>query len=201
MKSLTTFFTQRLMNKLVGGFLIVSLVPVILVGTLSYRSGRTALIEKTFEELQAVGNSRVSDINHLIQLRHEQAKELAGTYLVRQLESNGVNDPEDFNKIQSHIESIHQEMQLQPRSGYETIDKVTAVAIIGVWDMEGIIVANTNTDLIGKQMPAEFLQGVKTRGAFFGGFENDPLTGENFLIILQAIRDYEDDGFAGRTWR
>ena len=88
-------------------------------------------------------------------------------------------------------------MKLEGQEGQEDIDKPTAIDIIGIWNTSGLIVANTNKELIGKKMPDHYLQDVKTKGSHFGGFENDPLTGENFLIFLQSIRDFEDNQFAG----
>ncbi|MFQ5713563.1 MAG: HAMP domain-containing protein [Candidatus Scalinduaceae bacterium] len=194
---MTNFITRSLRTKLIVLFLVVSIVPVGIVGYISYDSARANLKKQAFASLEAVTNSRVSDITHLIQLRQEQAKELAGTFLPRQLESSGVNDPEDIAKIQANIESILEEMKMQPKSGYGDIDKATAIEIIGIWDTKGTIVANTNKELVGKKMPDHYLQGVKSKGTFFGGFNTDPLTGEEFLIFLQAIRDYEDAKFAG----
>ena len=184
--------------KLISLFLLLSIVPLSIVGYMAYSEGSKSLFEAQLDSLEYIGDSRELNINQLVQLRMEQAKELAGTFLPRQLESSGINDPEDIARIQTHIESIYEEMQLSTQqSGYEEIDRVTDIAIIGVWDKNGIIVANTNKALIGKKMPDKFLLGVKSKGSYFGGFENDPLTGKNFLIILQAIRDWEDNEFAG----
>jgi len=184
--------------KLVALFLILGIVPLSIVGFMAYQNGSNSLFEAELHALEYIGDSRELNINQLVQMRMEQAKELAGTFLPRQLESTGVNDPEDIARIQTHIESIYEEMNLAThKSGYEEIDRVTDIAIIGVWDRNGVIVANTNKALIGKQMPDKYLQGVKSKGSYFGGFENDPLTGKNFLIILQAVRDWEDGEFAG----
>ncbi len=182
----------KLSAKLLVTFLAVGVIPASVIGLLALNKSSNGLKKQALASLQAVGNSRVSDITHLIQLRHEQAKELAETLAVRQMDSSGVNSQETIDEIQLHIESVLAEMKLQARSGYENIDKQRAIASIGVWDTEGTIVANTNKDIIGNKMSGKFLQGARTKGSYFGGFEKDPLTGENFLIILQAIRDYED---------
>ncbi|MGR3303465.1 MAG: ATP-binding protein [Candidatus Scalindua sp.] len=191
------FIARSLRTKLTALFLVISIVPMCIVGYISYDNARASLEKQSFASLEAIVNSCVSDITHLIQLRLEQAKVLAGTFLPRQLESSGVNDPEVIAKIQTHIESILEEMKMQPKSGYGDIDKATAIEIIGIWDTKGTIVANTNKELVGKTMPDHYLQGVKSKGTFFAGFQRDPLTGEEFLIFLRAIRDYEDAKFAG----
>ncbi len=194
---MTNFITKSLKNKLVCLFLLVSIIPLSIIGYVSYRYARITLEKHALASLEAIVNSRVSDITHLIQLRQEQVKELAGGFSPRQLKSSGVNNPEDIAKIQIHIESVLQEMKLPPNGDNGDIDKATAIEIIGIWDTEGTIVANTNRELIGKKMPNHYLQGVKSKGTFLGGFQIDPLTGKNFLIFLQALRDYEDEKFAG----
>lgn len=188
---------KKTKTKLIVMFLLISIIPISIIGYLSCMSGRIALKKQALASLEAVVDSRINDITHLVQLRLEQAKELAGTFLIRQLKSNGINDSEDTNKIQVHIDSILEEMKLESKAGYGDIDRETAIDIIGIWDINGKIVANTNKDLVGKQMPASYLQGVKSRGTFFGGFVKDPLTGVNFLVFIQAIRDFEDGKFAG----
>ena len=184
-------------TKLITLFLLVSLTPLLLVGYISFYNAKEALLEQQTASLQAITESRESDILHLILLREEQAKELAGTYLVRQLDPQGRNNATTVAQIQDHITSILEEMQLPPRSGYKDIDKVTAIQIIGVWDINGKIVANTQQDLVGQQMPQHFLTNVKEKGTYFGGFEQDPLTGENFLMIIKEIRNWRTNEFAG----
>jgi len=188
---------MKLTHKLLIIFLGISLIPLIIFSIVNYNEFETSIISDQKTTLESIIQSQESDINHLIQLRQEQAKMIAGTFLVRQLDSSGMNDDEILERLQIHIKSIHEEISLFPTSNYDTIDKRSAINIIGVWDTEGIIVANTQKTLIGEKMPDEFLEEVKKSGTYFAGFQADPLTGKNFLIFLEIIRDFEDERFAG----
>lgn len=188
---------MKLNRKLLMIFLGISLVPLTVFSILNYTEFHDSIISDKKTTLESIIQSQKSDINHLIQLRQEQAKMIAGTFLPRQLDSSGVNSAETLEQLQVHIKSIHEELSLFPTSNYDTIDKRSAISIIGIWDTEGVIVANTQKVLIGNKMPDEYLEAVKKSGTYFAGFQSDPLTGKDFLIFLEIIRDWEDERFAG----
>jgi signal transduction histidine kinase len=183
--------------KLITIFLCISIIPMIFLMILSFSEFSDNLVKEQQNKVESIINAEESDINHLIILRQEQAKMIAGTFLPRQLDSSGVNDPKTIENIQTHIDSIYEEITLAPTSNYDVIDTRSAIDIIGIWDKDGTIVANTQRDLIGKKMPDIFLEQVRKSGTYFAGFQNDPLTDRNFLIFLESIRDWEDGEFAG----
>jgi len=178
-------------------FIVISIIPLAISGVIVFQESQKAIQEEVFKTLKSTADSRKNDIDHLILLRQEDAKIISGTFLPKQLDPNGVNDPETIEKIQSHIDSIYSEITQLSKSGYDIIDKKTAIDIIGVWDSKGIIIANTNRELIGKKMPENFLEEVKQRGTYFAGFQKDPITKNNYLIILEEITNWDNGKFAG----
>ncbi|MEQ9286061.1 MAG: response regulator [Cyclobacteriaceae bacterium] len=188
---------MQIKHKLILLFSVISFLPLMIIGFISFNNGKTAIENLALNGLQAVIKSRKSEISRYLQLRQEMCRELAGNYQIRQLKSHGENDPEIVSRIQREIESIYQEVQLRHSQNPSALSSVNDVTIIGIWDRNGAIIANTNRDLLGKSMPENYLQQVKENGSYFGGYQRDPLTNESFLIFLQQIRNYEDESFAG----
>ncbi len=188
----------RLRVKLVLLLLLISVIPLLAISISNYFYAKSELEKTTIENLRAVNNSRAAYINHSIQLRQEQAKAFAGAYLPRQLSESGYNDPALIKGIQEDIESTFRDLNQEPTSPYQDIDKKTDIAIISIWDVLGNIVASTNKELINRKMPIDFLQKVFDRkGTYFAGFQKDPLTGKNLLIILEEIRNWKTNRLVG----
>lgn len=188
---------MKINKKLSLMFLGISIIPLMVFGGYSFEKFSESLIDDRIDAYEAILISEKNDIDHRIQLRLEEAKIIAGNYLPKQLSSDGINDPQIIQDIQNHIDSIYKEMNLQKNSGYSVIDAESSIEIIGIWDIDGKIVANTQRDLIGKSMPPHYIENVKERGLYFGGLERDPLTDENYLVFLSSIRNWETDEFSG----
>jgi len=177
--------------------IFISIVPLGIISTFNYYYSKSQLEKSTVGNMRAINDSRVAHINDLVQLRQEQAKILAGTYVCRQLRAEGANSPEIVSAIQYHIESIYGELQTHPRSEYHDIDRKSAIENISVWDIHGNIIANTNRALIGNKMPFKFLYILHDKGAYFKGFEKDLLTGKKFLTVLEGVRNWDSGEYAG----
>ncbi|MCK5213748.1 MAG: HAMP domain-containing protein [Candidatus Omnitrophica bacterium] len=176
---------------------VISIIPLLIISLFIFFTSQARIEKNTIDSLHAINNSRAKHINHLIQLRQEQAKLLSGTYIARQLNPEGLNRPETGVALQKHIESVYNELKARPRSEYEYIDLQSAIENISVWDILGNIVADTNKRLVGKKMPFKFLQILYDKGAYFKGFEIDALTGEKFLTVLEGVRNWQDEKYAG----
>jgi len=184
-------------QKLVIIFLMISVLPLVAISTFVYHYTKSELQQKTIAALQAVTDSRAAHINHSIQLRQEQAKGLAGAFLLRQLNETGINDPVVIEGIRNDIDATFDDLISLPTSDYQDIDKKSDIKMIGVWDVLGHIIANTNRQLIGQKIPLEYLQNVYKHGTYFVGFQRDPLTGQNFLINLEQIRNWKSGLIVG----
>ncbi|MFA5262146.1 MAG: ATP-binding protein [Candidatus Omnitrophota bacterium] len=187
----------KLVHKVVIILLVIALFPLFIIGITYYHLTKAELEQKTIAALQAVTDSRAAHINHSIKLRQEQAKEFAGAFLPRQLKETGFHDPSLIQGIQDDISSTFSFLNLTPSGRYQDIDQKTDIQTIGVWDVHGNIIACTNRDLIGQKMPIEYIQNVYQYGTYFAGLEKDPLTGENMLILLEEIRNWQSGNIVG----
>ncbi len=191
------FKDLKLGQKLIVLLWIISVIPLLAVSIANYSYGKAQLEQKTIDALQAVTSSRASHINHSIQLRQEQAKEFAGAYLPRQLQETGSNDPEVIQEIQDDIMSTFQDLNREPSTYYKNIDQRTDIEIVSVWDVHGNIIASTDPTLIGRKMPIDYIRYVYERGTYFVGFERNPLTNQNLIIILEEIRNAQSNEIVG----
>jgi len=191
------FQNLKLGSKFFITLVLISITPLAIITFFNYFHIRNQLKQSTISNLRAINDSRSEHINHLVQLRQEQAKELAGTYAIRQLNPQGSNSPRIIDLVQKSVESVFQEIKKTPRSDYRYIDRGSAIENISVWDIHGQIIANTNRKLIGNRMPFKFLTILYEKGAYFKGFERDELTGEKFLTILEGVRNWETGDYSG----
>ncbi len=187
----------KLRPKFLLALVFISIVPLTIISLFNYYYTKSQIKESTVGHLRAINDSRVAHINQTIRLRQEQAKELAGTYVIRQLGPQGANTPRIVDLIQSDIESVYYEIKKTPRSDYRDIDLSSTIENISVWDIHGNIIANTNRSLIGKKMPFKFLHILYEKGAYFMGFDRDSLTGEKFLTILEGVRNWKSGEYSG----
>ncbi len=175
----------------------ISIIPLVFISLFNYFHTKVELKESTVANLRVINDSRVAHINQFIQLRQEQAKELAGTYVIRQIDPQGANTPRTVQTLQNDIESIYSEIKKTPRSDYQDIDVSSSISNISVWDIHGNIIANTNRLLIGRKMPFKFLNILYSKGTYFLGFEKDSLTNEKFLTILEGVRNWQTGEYSG----
>ncbi|MCX5665655.1 MAG: methyl-accepting chemotaxis protein [Candidatus Omnitrophica bacterium] len=73
----------NLRTKLITLFLVLSLVPIILIGALSYNSGKTTITKLTINSLDAVAESREKHIETLLGLRLQQGEIFAAKRIVK----------------------------------------------------------------------------------------------------------------------
>ena len=187
----------RLRPKFFLSLVLISIIPLVVISLFNYFYTKSELRESTVAHLRALNDSRVAHINQFIRLRQEQAKELAGTYVIRQIDPQGANSPRTVQTVQSDIESVYSEIKRTPRSDYRDIDLASSIDNISVWDIHGNIIANTNRSLIGRKMPFKFLHILYSKGTYFMGFEKDPLTNEQFLTILEGVRNWQTGEYSG----
>ncbi len=190
---------MKIKSKLILLFVALAIVPLIIIGTLSYFNAKQAMMEQQLESLEAMVHLRILDIERMTQLRFEQTRQMAGSYLIRQLDPHGNNNPEVIQDMQLLVESVYFTLkEADAGNSFENNFQVqTSIDIIGVWDVNGTIVANTESSLIGKRMPEHFIERLKGNEAPFSGYLFDPLTGRDYLMFFTPVRNLVTDQFAG----
>lgn len=184
--------TGRIALWLVGG----ALVAIIIVGYLAYTQGNKALVNGQVQSMVLTADAKELNIKQEAQLRFEMAKLIAST--IEDLSSNGINSPEVIQDVQEKIEHAMREMSVvSEKNQYEDINNPSDLLYIEVWDANGVIVADTQQELIGQTAPEVQFNEVKKSGTYFGGFEVNALSGKQQLVFLQEVRSEADDRFAG----
>lgn len=191
------FKNLKLGYKFFISLMMISIIPLAILSFFEYYYTKAELKKSTIGNLRAINDSRADHINHLIQLRQEQAKELAGTFISRQLQAGGINQPDVIQVIQAQIDSIFHELKSTPSSNYRNTDKPSDIENVSIWDVHGNVIADTNSDMIGQKMPFEVLQILYERGGYFGGFQHDPFTGKNYISLLEEIHSLDSREYAG----
>lgn len=190
---------MKIIYRLFLFFLILSTVAILVTGGLSYYSAHEALREQTISGLRSTLNSRISHIKNKVILRQEEGAIIAGTYLARQLRSDGNNDPQDIARLQQHLDYIIGNLRHSDLRADENTDVVSSLEYVGIRDVEGKVIANTNHQMIGVKpyMPPSFYTRINKEGFVFDGYAYDSLTGRHFLMVYSVIHDHRDGKFAG----
>lgn len=181
----------------VGGWLVlVVIVTLSIVGYLAYKQGSNALVAQQLVSLEQLADAKEGNILQTAQLHFELVKMVAST--LEDLRADGNNSPEVVALAQDRVEHALREISSRSqKSTYEEVDKTSDVLSIGVWDINGNVIADTNNDLVGTQAMPNHFAGVMTRGTYFGGFEVDPATGQHILVFGHNIVSEVDGKVSG----
>ncbi|MDH5597539.1 MAG: GAF domain-containing protein, partial [Cyclobacteriaceae bacterium] len=189
---------MKIKTKLVLLFTMITVSSLLVTGIISFNNAKKALEDAAYNSLELVNNAYISNITHIIQLRHEQTKEIAGTYLVRHLNPSGPTPDSVISKIQEHIISILEELKVAKTiEVHDELHRATDIEEIDIIDKNGTILSSTNEAVIGKKIPERFIYIVKKEGSWFGGYNYDPETGEMFLNFYQGVLSYKDKKISG----
>ena len=178
-------------EKFILSFIFITLGPLLTVAYLGYSQSKIELEEKIINAFIALNNARAASIGYQIQLRLEQAREIAGSFLTRQLGIDATNEPWLVHKMQGHVETIFEEIKRHSPNTYQHITQPTDIGSIALIDVNGKIIVDTNKDHIGQYIIGDYLEKVIGRGTYFAGLHLDSQAGETFLLIFEQIRHWE----------
>ena len=101
------FNKLKLGSKYFLSLIIISIIPLIIISLFIFFYSKARIEKNTIDTLHAINNSRAKHINHIVQLRQEQAKLLSGTYVARQLNRSMLGQAELILVMeQNQIEAI-----------------------------------------------------------------------------------------------
>ena len=80
---MANIITKKLLNKLIALFLLVSLIPIFIIGYLSYESGKKSLETQYLESLKTIVNSREKAINLYLEMELESVRTFSLDFIVR----------------------------------------------------------------------------------------------------------------------
>lgn len=174
---------MKIKQKLNILFVALTIFSTLIIGGIAFFMAKEALKEQTLNGLQSTLNSKIATIQSTVNLRKEQVNIIAGTYLMKQLNSEGNNDTSLINKIQQHIDFILIQLQRTDNNP----ENIPVAEQIAVWDVQGNIIAHTKRDLIGIKTNRSFIEKIKKHDSFFSGYHYDSLIGKYSLAFYSAV--------------
>ena len=126
-------------QKLILLLLFVTLIPVVCIACLP----TTALDEPCWEvvgTMTAINKLRAARINNLFQFWYEQAGDLAGTYLIRQIRGSGAPEPEFLARIEAPSVTSWRNSAWPPNAAFE-VNRKAAIEVISLLAVDGTVLA------------------------------------------------------------
>ncbi len=189
---------MKIRYKLYILFLLLAVVPLAVIGYISYVNAKQAILQQQRASLESIVESRVFDVEILIELRKEQARLISGNYVPRQIQPDGTIPADFLEVIQGHIESTLTGLQERfiendraRRFARSFIERIELA------DLNGRIVASTDRGRIGIFYDEHLINRLPEEGTFFGGYRMDETTGRNHLTIVSDLIHYETGELSG----
>jgi len=190
---------MNLRTKLLIIFVLLTTVPLGLIGFVSYQNAKQTIIEEQTGSLKAAVQSRVFEIEVLTRLRMEQASLIAGNYLPRQLNADGNTNQSVIANIQEHLESTLQSLKSNnTNTGLNDLaGKGTFIEFIEVSDIDGNIIASTDSTRIGEFISDSMVSNIESESDLFGGYVFDEIARQYYLMFASSIENFESNRFSG----
>lgn len=135
---MANFISKSLKGKLIVSFLFISLIPIAIVGYISYSSGKTALRERLFNSLITIAKSRETAVNVFLEGKQGRVIDFASDGFIRDnliiLDTMGVSVPGNRRDVVEEINNhlIKNKMPLD-----------ADIYGINVTDLNGRVIAST----------------------------------------------------------
>ena len=141
---------MKIRSKLIVYFLVISLIPLIIIGIFNYISAEQLLKKEILNKLENIATLGEKNIENVIEENLEKIK-LISTSLQLKIELDKYNNNIDRNKSQVSMNNIINPIK-------STIKNFEDISIL---DLTGTIVASTNNSAIGKNHANDklFIQG------------------------------------------
>ena len=159
---------MKIRSKLIVYFLVISLIPLIIIGIFNYISAEQLLKKEILNKLENIATLGEKNIENVIEENLEKIK-LISTSLQLKIELDKYNNNIDRNKSQVSMNNILNPIKLVIKNFED----------ISIRDLTGTIVASTNKSAIGKNHANDklFIQGKKLQNdvSIFFNDENNKL--------------------------
>jgi PAS domain S-box-containing protein len=179
----------KLNNKLVILFLCIAITPIIILEGISISEISDDLISQKELALDSSLLFKIADIEHYMDTRQVQTKLFASTFLPLQLDSNKIKDPATLDKIQIQIDSILVETRANSLNNSGEVNSKSSIDSIYFSDLNGNILASTQRELIGHNIPREFAEHIDQSIPYFGGFQKNQILNQNYVTFSSDLID------------
>jgi PAS domain S-box-containing protein len=179
----------KIKYKLIATFIFLVLVPITIIGSVSYINGRNELKLKEFETLTAITTSRKNTLEILLELRMQQVKMFGAKYNLKKilnldLEKKGNKDGDEAMLNQLRDDFIKSELD-------EYINLTTYYRFVVVGQSGRVVLSNdsslTNKNYVRNKL---FIKGMQQ--SFHGDIFIDPKTNKAAINTVTNIFSSED---------
>lgn len=171
-------FSKSLTNKLIVLFLVVSLVPIAIVGYFSYSSGRSSMKNQFLNNLKNIAQSREIAIIIYLKAKAGRCLDFSSDGYIRdnleKINQKGADLSQLSEKLSEHLEV--NKKPLDPGI-YETL----------VLDLEGNVAASSNEREVGEDHSDEdyFIEGKK--GVYIKDVHHTEGEGKDFITVSAPL--------------
>jgi PAS domain S-box-containing protein len=184
---------MNLNTKLVILFLLIALIPIMILEGISISEISDDLLTQKQVSLDSSLNSKIGDIEHYFDTRHTQTKLFASTFLPLQLDSNKIKDPATLDKIQLQLDAMLVETRSNALNNVDEVDSRSSIDSIFFTDLDGIIIASTQRELIGHKLPTDFYESSDHHKILFAGLQKNRIFSNNFVTFSSDLNDSDNN--------
>jgi PAS domain S-box-containing protein len=186
---------MNLNHKLVILFLCIALTPIIILEGISITEISDDLLTQTELALDSSLVFKIADIEHYLDTRQVQTKLFASTFLPLQLDSDKIKDPATLDKIQIQIDSMLVETRANSLNNFGELNSKSSIDAIYFSDLNGNILASTQRELIGHNIPNEFSEHIDQNIPYFAGFQKNQILNQNYVTFSNDLVDVDGNKF------
>ena len=139
-------FWQRLSNRIISLFLLLSILPLIVVSIFAYDTGRSSLEAAVLNRLKTINLLKINEYSHWIESNQKQIRILSQDervkFYVTSLLNSNINDGEKYQAIRGYIVNEYLQPQVSESLGFIKLSIIDAT--------NGKILVSTDADLEGK---------------------------------------------------
>jgi adenylate cyclase len=178
------FWKKSLMARLVGYFLLLSLVTVSLVGYIAFIRAREALKQSVFDRLDAVATLKENELNRWIDDQRQNVVFIAWSPEVRTWATSLFDHVESEPEYQSAYTLLSEQLEFVAATMSSDIQEISILA-----DQDGKILISTEKKHEGEYRDTEPYFARGRSGTYVQHFALSPLTGKPTMIIATPLFD------------
>ncbi len=178
------FWKKSLMARLVGYFLLLSLMTVSLVGYIAFIRAREALKQSVFDRLDAVATLKENELNRWIDDQRQNVVFIAWSPEVRVWATTLFSRQESEPEYQSAYILLSEQLEFVAATISADIQEISIFA-----DQDGKILISTEKKYEGEHRATEPYFARGRSGTYVQHFALSPLTGKPTMIIATPLFD------------
>lgn len=182
---MVNFISKSLVYKLIVLFLVVSLVPIAVVGYLSYSSGKATIKKQSFDSLTSIAESREISVEFYLRAKKGRALDFSSDGFICDI-------LEKINQRSSDTGVLSAELNKHLRENKKPLDPECYETF--VLDLDGKVVASSNMIMVEKDKSGEVFFTEGKKGVYASDVYYSPSERKCFMSFSAPLksRDKKD---------